>query len=57
MIETLFIVILGFSVTLLVVHFYDYNPRLYMYYFYWFPNQLPVFSMGILLYLIVEWSE
>ncbi|ULG74961.1 acyltransferase [Macrococcus brunensis] len=56
-IVTLLIVVLGIGVTILSLQYYDYDPRLYMYYFYWFPNQLPVFCMGILLYFIVEWSE
>ncbi|ULG74956.1 acyltransferase family protein [Macrococcus brunensis] len=47
----------GIALTMLSLHYYTYNPKLYMYYFYWFPNQLPIFCMGILLFFIVSYSK
>ncbi|TDM03356.1 acyltransferase [Macrococcus hajekii] len=40
--------------TLLSLHYYDYPVNLHMYYFYWFPNQFPIFARGILLFFMVQ---
>ncbi|GGA98174.1 hypothetical protein GCM10007190_02730 [Macrococcus hajekii] len=39
---------------MLSLHYYDYPVNLHMYYFYWFPNQFPIFARGILLFFMVQ---
>ncbi|RXK17236.1 acyltransferase [Macrococcus sp. DPC7161] len=38
--------------TLLSIIEYNFKSSYYMYFFYWFPNQLPIFLLGIVLYFV-----
>ncbi|WP_414055451.1 acyltransferase family protein [Macrococcus equi] len=51
---TVFAFILGIISTLSGLYLYGFKSSLYIYYYYWFLNQFPIFCLGILLYFMLK---